>query len=154
MRACYKLKISTLILRDISELKLKLKAKFESKKISKYWDLKINLSIRLKRFLLIISFLKIICNKASLMSDVEFIIITNLILCCFDINIIINNSKLNEIIIDLRSFHIWKKKKLLFFNRAVMLWMSILILKKTSFIRTSTRMNCFYDMKLMSNFEI
>ena len=38
MRAYHKLRISTLILRDISELKLKLKLKteFESKKISKY----------------------------------------------------------------------------------------------------------------------
>ena len=36
MRAYYKLKISILILRDISELKLKLKTEFESKKISEY----------------------------------------------------------------------------------------------------------------------
>ena len=38
----------------------------------------------------------------------NFIIITNLILYCFDIDIVINNSKLNEIIIDLRSSHMRK----------------------------------------------
>ena len=106
MRAYHKLKISTLILRDISKLKLKLKIEFESKKILKYWDLKISLSIKLKRFLSTISFLKTICNKASLILNVKFIVITNLILYYFDINIIINNSKLNEIIVDLRFFHI------------------------------------------------
>ena len=36
MRVCHKLRISTLILRDISELKLKLKIEFESKKTSEY----------------------------------------------------------------------------------------------------------------------
>ena len=37
------------------------------------------------------------------MSKIEIlIIITNLMLYCFDINIVINNSKLNKIIVDLR----------------------------------------------------
>ena len=36
MRACHKLRISTLILRDALELKLKLKIEFESKEILKY----------------------------------------------------------------------------------------------------------------------
>ena len=36
MRACHKLRISTLILRDISELELKLKVEFELKEISEY----------------------------------------------------------------------------------------------------------------------
>ena len=36
MRVYHKLRISTLILRDTSELELKLKIEFESKKISEY----------------------------------------------------------------------------------------------------------------------
>ena len=41
------------------------------------------------------------------MSEVKiFIIITNLMLCCFHINIVIDNLKLNEIIVDLRFTHI------------------------------------------------
>ena len=43
------------------------------------------------------------------MSKIEIlIIIINLMLCYFDIDIIINNSKLNEIMIDLRFFHMRK----------------------------------------------
>ena len=36
MRTCYKLRVSTLILRGALKLELKLKTKFESKKMSKY----------------------------------------------------------------------------------------------------------------------
>ena len=36
MRACHKLRVLILILRDVSELKLKLKIESESKEISKY----------------------------------------------------------------------------------------------------------------------
>ena len=69
--------------------------------------MKIDLSTKLKRFLLMILFLKIIYNKASLMSKIEIlIVITNLILYYFDINIVINNSKLNEIIVNLRFSYI------------------------------------------------
>ena len=140
-------------MRDISELKLK--TDFESKKISKYWDLKINLSIKLKRSLSTISFLKMIYNKTSLMLEIEnFTVIINLILYCFDINIIIDDSKLNEIIIDLRFFYMRKLKKLLFFKQAMMSYISISISKKISFIKTSTRINCFCDMRLINNSEI
>ena len=43
------------------------------------------------------------------MSEIEnFIVITNLILYYFDIDIVIDNSKLNEIIVDLRFFYMRK----------------------------------------------
>ena len=45
-----------------------------------------------------------------------FVIITNLILCYFDINIIINDSKSNEIILDLRFFSYTKIKKFVIFQ--------------------------------------
>ena len=84
-----------------------------------------------------------------------FIIITNLMLYYFNIDIIINNSKLNKSIVDLRFTYSYAKiNKNLSFNRVIKLHMSISILKKTNFINTSIRINYFYDIKLMSKFEI
>ena len=109
MRAYHKLRILTLILRDALKLKLKTESESEKILILKYRDLRISSSIKLKRFLSTISLLKMICNKTNLMSKIEIlIVITNLMLCCFDIKIVINDSKLNEIIVDLRFFYMRK----------------------------------------------